>query len=134
MENAALLRHGLATFQAGDLDAAVELLATDFIANIPGVPQPLHGPEIWRMGAQSMLDGFPDLQIEIQDIFGAGDRVAVRLQFQGTHDGPFQGVPPTHRKVSFTSIEIYRFADGKIAEEWVSPDMMTLMNQITAAA
>jgi predicted ester cyclase len=132
MDNIALLRHALGTFQAADLDAAVELLTPDFLANIPGVPTPLRGRDIWRMGAQSMLDGFPDLRIDIEDIFGAGDRVAVRLRFEGTHDGPFQGVEPTHRKVTFTSVEIYRFAGGRIAEEWVSPDMFGLMRQITA--
>jgi steroid delta-isomerase-like uncharacterized protein len=131
MDNVALLRQALATFQAQDLDAAVELLTEDFIANIPGVPTPLRGREIWRMGARSMLDGFPDLTIDIEDIFGAGDRVAVRLRFHGTHDGPFQGVQPTHREVSFTSVEIYRFAGGKVAEEWVSPDMLSLMQQIS---
>jgi steroid delta-isomerase-like uncharacterized protein len=131
MDNVALLRQALGTFQAHDLDAAVELLTDDFVANLPGVPQPLHGREIWRMGAQSMLDGFPDLGIDIEDIFGAGDRVAVRLRFHGTHDGPFQGIQPTHRKVTFTSVEIYRFAGGKVAEEWVSPDLLGLMQQIS---
>ncbi|WP_117215383.1 ester cyclase [Allorhizocola rhizosphaerae] len=134
MDNIALMRAAYDTLQRGDLDASVGLLTENFIANIPGLPEPLHGREIWRMGAQAMLDGFPDLRVEIEDIFGVDDKVAVRVRFQGTHKGPFQGVPPTHRPVDFTSIEIYRIEGDKIAEEWVAPDMTSLMRQIADPA
>ncbi|MEJ3748425.1 ester cyclase [Actinomycetes bacterium KLBMP 9797] len=130
--NIALMREAFEILQRGDLDACAELLTEDFIINLPGLPEPLRGREIWKLGVQSMLDGFSDLRINIEDIFGAEDKVAVRVRFHGTHDGPFQGVPPTHRPVTFTSIEIYRLAGDKIAEEWVSPDMMGLMAQISA--
>jgi predicted ester cyclase len=133
-DNVALLRRAFETVQSGDLDASTEFLTPDFIANLPGLPEPIRGREIWKLGTQSMLEGFPDLRIDIEEIFGAGDKVAVRLRFHGTHDGPFQGVPPTHRPVSFTSIEMYRMEGDKIAEEWVSPDIMGLMQQISAPA
>ena len=133
-KNIELLRHGFELLQSHDLDASAELLTEDFIANLPGLPEPVRGREIWTMGAQAMWDGFPDLRIEIADIFGVDDKIAVRLLFSGTHDGDFQGIRPTHRRVSFTSVEIYRFETDRIAEEWVSPDMMGLMQQITAPA
>src|SRR5947208_11542403 len=115
-KNVALLRRAYETLESGDLNAAVELLTENFIANLPGLPEPLRGREIWTLGAQTMLEGFPDLRIHIEDIFGAGDKVAVRVSFRGTHKGPFQGIPPTQRSVSFTSIEIYRLEGDKIAE------------------
>lgn len=130
-KNVALMRSAFATLQTGDLDACVELLTENFIANLPGLPEPLHGREIWKYGTQTMLAGFPDLRVDIEDIFGAGDKVAVRLRFTGTHEGTFQDVAPTHRPVSFTSVEIYRLEGDKIAEEWVSPDMLGLMGQIS---
>lgn len=130
--NIALLRTGYERLQNGDLEAAAALLTEGFIANLPGAPEPLHGRETWMAGARAMLDGFPDLSIEIEDIFSAGDKVAVRLSFRGTHQGTFEGLPATGRPVSFRSIEIYRLEEGKIAEEWVSPDMIGLMSQISA--
>src|SRR5262245_41376799 len=128
----ALLRRAFQLLQSGDLDACEELLTPDFIANLPGLPEPLHGRQAWRLGVQAMREGFPDLGVDIEDIFGVGDKVAVRLRLHGTHDGPFEGIPPTHRKVSFTSIEMYRVAGDRIAEEWVSPDMMGLVRQLSA--
>ncbi|WP_405533401.1 ester cyclase [Streptomyces avidinii] len=83
------------------------MLAEDFIANVPGVPDPLYGREAWRLGARAMWEAFPDLQIAVEDMFGAGDRVAVRVHFRGTHRGAFQGVAATGRRVGFRSIEIY---------------------------
>jgi len=133
-KNVAVMRTAFASLQEGDLDATAELLTEDFVANLPGLPEPLHGRDVWKLGVQAMFEGFPDLRVDIEDIFGAGDKVAMRLRFSGTQEGPFQGVPPTRRRVSFTSIEIYRVEGDKVAEEWVSPDMMSLMRQISEPA
>lgn len=78
-----------------------------------------------------MLDGFPDLKIGVEDLFGVDDKVVVRVHFRGTHRGTFQGVAATDRAVGFRSIEIYRIEGDRIAEEWVAPDMISLMQQIS---
>ncbi|WP_277914779.1 ester cyclase [Streptomyces sp. Root431] len=47
-------------------------------------------------GGAGHADGFPDLRIDVEDMFGAGDKVAVRVRFRGTHRGAFQGVAATN--------------------------------------
>jgi len=133
-KNLALLHAAYKSLERGDLDACVAMLTKNFIANVPGVPDPLHGPEIWRLGAQAMWESFPDLQINVEDMFGAEDKVAVRVHFRGTHRGTFQGIAATNRQISFRSVEIYRIEGDRIAEEWVAPDMISLMQQISPAA
>ncbi|MEU3618944.1 ester cyclase [Streptomyces sp. NPDC006872] len=128
--NVTLLRTAYRCVERGDLDAATELMAEDFIANVPGSAEPLHGREIWRFGTQGMLDAFPDLKIDVQDIFGACDKVAVLVNFRGTHLGAFQQFEATGRTVAYRSVEVYRIEGDKIAEEWVAPDMISLMQQI----
>jgi steroid delta-isomerase-like uncharacterized protein len=130
-KNLTLMRTAYQRMQNDDLDACVELLTENFIANVPGLPDPLHGREIWRMGAQAMREGFPDLQFNVEDMFSVGDKVAVRVRLSGTHQGTFQDIAATHRTVSFRSIELYRIEGDKIAEEWVAPDMISLMQQIS---
>jgi steroid delta-isomerase-like uncharacterized protein len=132
-KNLALMRAAYAKVEAQDLDACTELLTEDFVANLPGAPGPLHGREIWRHGTQAMWEGFPDLRIDVEDMFGVDDKVVVRVHFRGTHRGAFQGVEATDRPVSFRSIEIYRIEGDRIAEEWVAPDMIGLMQQIAPA-
>ena len=55
---------------------------------------------------------------------------AQRILFTGTHTGPFQGLPPTGRKIRFHTIEINRMADGKVAEHWFQMDAVTLFDQL----
>ena len=129
--NMALLRTAYELVENGDVDAAAQLLTEDFIANVPGTPEPLRGKEVWRAGTQGMREAFPDLKIDIQDMFGSGDKVAVLVSFRGTHQGAFQQFEATGRPVSFRSVEVYRIEDGKIAEEWVAPDLLSLMRQIS---
>ncbi|MFE9144936.1 ester cyclase [Streptomyces tubercidicus] len=64
------------------------------------MPDPLHGREVWRLGAQAMREAFPDLKIGVQDIFGADDKVTVLVHFHGTHQGTFQHFEATGRQVS----------------------------------
>ena len=125
-----LVRRSFDTFNTGDIEACVGLLAEDFVAHVAGSPAPQHGREPWRQNALMFREAFPDLVATIDDIFGRDDRVAVRLTFRGTHDGPFFGMAATGRRVSFTSLELYRVAGGRLAEEWVSPDVTTLLAQV----
>jgi steroid delta-isomerase-like uncharacterized protein len=128
--NIELIRAGLADFNAGDLDACVARTAPDLVMNLAEAPEPMRGRETWRQGAELMKGAFPDLEVQIQDIFAAGDRVAVRLTFRGTHTGEFLGVPASGRRVEYVSHEFYRVADGLIAEEWICSDMATLLRQL----
>lgn len=130
-KNMALLRTAYALVQSGEIDTAEQMLTEDFIANVPGSPEPLLGREVWRAGSEIMLSAFPDLRINVQDMFGVGDKLTVLVSFEATHTGTFQECEATGRKVSWRSVEVYRFEDGKIAEEWVAPDLLSLLQQIS---
>ncbi|MGQ3214136.1 MAG: ester cyclase [Shinella sp.] len=128
--NIALMRTAFAAFGRKDADVVVDLMPPDFLINIAGVPYQKKGTATWRKHAALIFSAFPDLQVRIEEIFAAEDKVAVRLRITGTHAGEFLGIQPTGRKVDYESTEIYRIADGKIAEEWICSDMLTLMAQI----
>lgn len=94
--------------------------------------------EFWDEGTRGEAAGlhemlttaFPDLWIGVEDVVAEGDRVVVRLRFTGTHDGPFQGLEPTGRRVDFGAIRIYRLVDGVVVETWAHQDSMGLMGQL----
>ena len=130
--NVELMRSAFAALDRKDLDACVELLAHDFVINLAGVPHQMRGPHRWRKNTESFFSAFPDIQLEIQDIFASEDKVAVRMRFTGTHTGEFLGNQPTGKRVDYQSYELYRIADGKIAEEWICSDMLTILTQIGA--
>ena len=129
--NVALVRAGFEAFNAGDADACLALVTSDLVMNLAELPEPQHGQHVWRHGFELMKSAFPDLQARIEDIFGAGDKVAVRVRFRGTHAGDFLGFPATGRTIEYASHEFYRIADGLIAEEWICSDMTTLLGQLS---
>jgi steroid delta-isomerase-like uncharacterized protein len=81
------------------------------------------------MGA-AFFAAFPGLHISIEDVIAQGDKVAVRITWQGTHQGEFMGIPPTGKPVTVTGINLYRVANGKIVEEWWQEDILGLMQQL----
>lgn len=129
--NVELVRAGFLAFNAGDGDECVARMAPDFIINLAELPGPQHGPQVWRQGFEMMRRAFPDLRADIEDIFGAGDKVAVRVRFRGTHAGEFLGLAATGRPVEYVSHEFYRVAGGLIAEEWICSDLASLLRQIS---
>jgi steroid delta-isomerase-like uncharacterized protein len=106
-----------------------EVLASNFVAHFPG-HAPLHGIDAFRQFTSAFFTAFPDLETTIDDLIADGDRVAVRQTWRGTQTGDFLHIPPTGKQVTFTSIEVYRVAGGKLAEEWVELDMFGLLQQL----
>ncbi|MDQ4101228.1 MAG: ester cyclase [Thermoproteota archaeon] len=82
------------------------------VFHFPGVP-----PMDWTSHRQFIIGlskAFPDLHFKIEDILAEDDKVAYRLTVNGTHKGEFQGIPPTNKKVSFSSTGISNIVDGKV--------------------
>ena len=129
--NVEFMRAAFQAFNAGDMGECLALAAPDLITHLAELTEPQHGRETWRQGFEMMKRAFPDLQAHIEDIFGAGDKVAVRLRFRGTHCGDFLGIPATGRTIEYVSHEFYRIADGLITEEWICSDMATLLRQLS---
>lgn len=130
-DNAAVVRQWFQAFNDGDMQAEAAARATDFTAHIPGVPGPLDG-EGWRQFIGMFFGGFPNMRLVIEDLIAAGDRVAVRWTFHGTHQGDFHRIPPTGRQVTMSVIEINRVSDGKVAEHWVQFDQLGVLQQLGA--
>ena len=72
---------------------------------------------------EMIIAAMPDFRLDIEDIFGTGDRAAVRLRMTGTHTGkPLLGCPATGKELSANAVFIYRLDGGRIAEAWQMVD------------
>ena len=92
-----------------------------------GAPVGLAGP---RANIAARLAGFPDLDTKIMTLAGSGDTVTVQVRWTGTHLGPYGGVAATGKRVDVRVISIWRFAKGKVVENWTIQDQFTLLQQI----
>ncbi|GAC1520177.1 MAG: ester cyclase [Herpetosiphon sp.] len=132
-EHKAIVRRFFAeVFNRQNQETAHEIIAPTFIAHHPAFPQGIHGPQGILEMMTAFHVAFPDLQYQPEDVIAEGDKVAARWIAQGTHRGVFLGVPPTGKHVTVVGIDVFRLADGKLAEAWVSSDFLGLMQQIGA--
>jgi predicted ester cyclase len=129
--NKAVSRRWIEVFNARDDVGEADVRAQDYVAYAPVSlePAPLDS-DAWSRFLAGFVEGFPDLRLRVEDAVAEGDLVAQRVHFEGTHTGEFQGLPPTHRKVTFSGLELNRFVDGRVAEHWFQLDSLTLLQQL----
>ena len=115
-------------FVEGRPDSAEALATPDFVWHgLPGT-----GPGVLTAAIARVSKGLSDVSMEIEDIFGDGDRVAVRLASSATQSGEFMGMPASGRHYTVEEIHIFRVAGGRVAEHWHQLDTMGLMKQLGA--
>jgi len=114
----------------GKLEVVDEVIATDYIRHDP--TNSIRGADGYKQLVAVLRSAFPDIRLTIEDITAEGDKVAFRLTSTGTHKGEFMGIPPTGKHATVTDISIYRFADGKLVEDWASADFLGLLQQLGA--
>ncbi len=93
----------------------------------PGLPP---GREGLQMFISVFHAAFPDGQLTVDEMIAEGETVATRLTFRGTHTGDFEGIPPTGKYVMVPALDMARFVDGKLVEQWGGPDQMSLLQQL----
>lgn len=81
---------------------------------------------------EEMLAAYGPFRLEIDELFGSGDRVYARWTQNGVHVGDVDGIAPTGRPVTQVTSCVYRVADGRIAEYWIQIDRWGLRAQLAA--
>lgn len=114
----------------GKIDVIEELFTPDFVeheAASPGVPP-------GRDGLKAMFgmvhSAFPDFKATVEHLIAEDDCVVVHMNWTGTHEADFMGIPPTGKSISITVIDIMGITGGKIGAHWGVMDQMTLMQQL----
>ena len=130
MDHAATIRRAYERISAGDLAGFAALVAEDFVEHdeIPGLPPTKDGMlDYFR----DLLQAFPDLRMEVEDLIAEGDKTVARVSATATHRGEFMGVPPTNEQMEMQLIDIMAFdGDGLVCEHWGVADMLSLMQQL----
>ena len=116
-------------FGKGNLSVVDELVAPD-IANHTALPGSPPGRDSVKTTIGWVHGAFSDVRYEAQDVFSAGDRVALRSIFSGTHTGEFMGHPPTGKHFTSQQIHIFRVQDGKVVEHWANRDDIGMFEQL----
>jgi len=88
------------------------------------------GPETIKHHVSEWLSAFPDLTFTIEQMVAEGDRVSSLLAMDGTHTGPWLGIPPNGKRINIRMITIHRISSGKIVEDLVIVESLGLFQQL----
>lgn len=120
-----------AAVNAGDLKAVAEFYHPRLRSwALPG-DQPLDRDAV-PAAFRALRSAFPDFHDQVEVPVAEGDMVVARVTSTGTHQGDFYGVPPSGRRVSWRSIDMFRFQDGRCVEHWLATDSLGLLSQLQA--
>jgi predicted ester cyclase len=106
-----------------------EVFATEVLIHIP-LPVPSTGVRALNDLFAMLHDAFPDLHITVEDTIAEGDKVVGRNSLTGTHRGFYMGLSPTGKRVVYSEIFIFRFAEGQIVEIWGVVDVVGQLRQL----
>jgi predicted ester cyclase len=125
-----------AALSSHDMTAFAALFADDYVnhqSSAAAPPPPANGKS-QKQGSvdffAARLAGMPDLQVAVEASAISADRVAASFVYTGTHDGVYFGIAPTHRKLRFTSCDIFAVKYGLLAEHWGMGDIAGILAQL----
>jgi steroid delta-isomerase-like uncharacterized protein len=109
-----------------------EVYSPDYVGHDPDRPVPRTITDM-KQGMEVMLGKiFADYHYSIERLVEEGDLVAWHWTFRATHQGEIMGIPATGKQISFGGVNIFRFQDGKVVEDWVYRDTVGMMRQLGA--
>jgi len=114
----------------GNLEILDELYSPNFVWHFLPTGSATVGLESLREEVRNHRKAFPDWTEEIKHIIAEGDLVVIHFVSKGTNEGSFMGNPPTGKLVQINEMSIFRIEDGKIAEQWLIPDLLSLNQQL----
>ena len=131
--NLRLLEYYVERYNAGDLDACMDLYAE-------GASQRMHdgvfeGVDAIRGRLARDLEAFGDAKYVVDSFFADGDKFADEWTFTGTNTGPLRlpdgtDIPATGKRVEIKGMEYVEVADGKIVVDNLYYDFMAAVAQL----
>lgn len=113
----------------GNLDTLDEVVDQDAVDHDPA-PGQERGPEGFKDFFSTLRAAFPDLKLEPVTVVADDEHVAMAYTINGTHQGEFQGIAASGRRISARGVEIVKFRDGKLIERWGSSDELGILMQL----
>jgi steroid delta-isomerase-like uncharacterized protein len=129
-QNKALILKWCEEQDKGNIDVFLDMFAPEFLYYDPSnSPNPMSKNETYEF----LIEGstlFKEVNHKIEEIIAVDDKVIVRVIFNSTLEGEFQGIPVTGKEVEFSEIVIFKIRDGKVIEAREETDKLGGFQQL----
>lgn len=123
-----------AALSAGDMQAFAALFADGYVNHQVSAAAPSPAGVSAKQATVAFfrhrVDALANLKVSIEASLSQGDLCAASFVYEGVHQAVYYGVAPTGRKLRFTSCDIFKLVDGKIAEHWGMGDIAGVLAQL----
>jgi predicted ester cyclase len=127
-------RYFVEVIDKGNVGLLDELFTADCVIHRPEAPEPIVGIEAFRQALGGILRTYREFNTTIHDLIAEDDRVACRLSHRAVNRGEWTSRVGRHavagKTVTWSAIAIFRFHEGRIAEEWVSRDELGMLIEL----
>jgi steroid delta-isomerase-like uncharacterized protein len=106
-----------------------ELVAESFVHVDPDGSE-VYGREGLEGYMRGILAGFPDLHVSVTDMVSSGNTVMYEATLTMTHEGEFEGIPPTGRELEIREMATVEVADGTVEAHRVYYDFHETLRQL----
>lgn len=114
-----------------DYSAISDIVSESVVVHNPTAPGGVvRGRDSLEAFMQEVVAGFPDFQVSILEILASDDQVMYEAELTMTHEGEFEGIPPTGREVAVREMANCDIADGRIQEYRVYFDQQEVFEQL----
>lgn len=124
------MRFANEAWNQGKIDVTYEVFSDNYIAHASDPAHNVRGAKEHAEFVKTFRAAFPDVHIDLIQIFAEGDTLVAHMAWSGTHKGDYQGLAATNRYVSVPVLGINRFENGKVVEAWGVVDMLSMLMQL----
>jgi len=130
-QNKTVIRRFLEAWNNRQPEAFDDLIAHDVVRHCQATPTvEVQNLDQLKRFLQQDTAIFPDSRQTIVEMVAEGNLVGVWGMYEGTQRGPIGPLPALGARTQFDFGAVFRMADGKIAEWWITWDNMTILRQL----
>ncbi|MEF8915296.1 ester cyclase [Natronomonas sp.] len=90
----------------------------------------IEGQENVKAYADAVVKGFSDFEVTVHEMLSSDHLVMAESTLSGTHDGEFDGIPPTQETFDVQDMAKFVVEDGLLKEERTYFDQQDFLGQL----
>lgn len=112
-----------------ELSELANIVAESFTFTSPTVGT-IEGRENVESYVDAVIEGFSNFQITVHEMLGSEHLVMTESVLTGTHDGEYNGIPPTHEEIEIHDMAKFVVKEGRLQEERLYFDRHEFLDQL----
>jgi steroid delta-isomerase-like uncharacterized protein len=109
----------------------LDVVAESVDVSVPSMSDgEMYGRDESEAYLRELRAGSPDWHVTVNDVLASDELVMKEWTVTATHEGEYNGMPPTNREIEISGMAKIRTEDGKVQEDRLYYDLRALFEQL----